>query len=52
MASGPFSELKFAVAISVTYQAADRTLTDQEVDDFDKRILANLRKRLGAELRQ
>jgi phenylalanyl-tRNA synthetase beta chain len=52
MESGPFPESKYALAISVTYQSSERTLTDQEVDDFDKRILDSLRKRLGAELRQ
>ena len=50
--TGSFPESKYALAISVTYQAPERTLTDQEVDDFDKRILAALRQRLSAELRQ
>ena len=50
--SGPFPQSKYALAISLTYQSPERTLTDQEVDDFGKRILDSLRKRLGAELRQ
>jgi phenylalanyl-tRNA synthetase beta chain len=49
---GQFPESKYALAISLTYQSPERTLTDQEVDDFDKQILASLRTRLGAELRQ
>ena len=50
--SGPFPESKYALAISLTYQSADRTLTDDEVDLFDRRILDSLTERLGAELRQ
>ena len=49
---GPFPESKYALAISLTYQSPDRTLTDDEVEVFDKRILDSLRQRLGAELRQ
>jgi phenylalanyl-tRNA synthetase beta chain len=52
MESGPFPESKYALAISLTYQSPERTLTDEEVEDFDKRILDSLRQRLGAELRQ
>jgi len=50
--SGPFSESKYALAISLTYQSPDRTLTDDEVENFDKRILDSLKQRLDAELRQ
>ena len=50
--SGPFSESKYALAISLTYQSPDRTLTDDEVENFDKHILDSLKQRLGAELRQ
>jgi phenylalanyl-tRNA synthetase beta chain len=49
--SGPFPESKFALAISLTYQSSERTLTDEEVENFDTRVLDSLRKRLGAELR-
>jgi phenylalanyl-tRNA synthetase beta chain len=52
LASGPFSESKYALAISVTYQSSERTLTDDEVDKFDQAILNSLKQRLGAELRQ
>jgi phenylalanyl-tRNA synthetase beta subunit len=50
--SGPFIESKYALAISITYQSSERTLTDDEVDSFDKAILNSLKQRLGAELRQ
>ena len=50
--SGPFPGSKYALAISLTYQSPDRTLTDDEVDIFDKQILDSLRRRLGADLRQ
>jgi phenylalanyl-tRNA synthetase beta chain len=49
---GPFAESKYALAISLMYQSAERTLTDDEVDNFDKAILDSLKQRLGAELRQ
>jgi len=49
---GSFPESKYALAISLTYQSEDRTLTDDEVDVFDRRILESLTERLGAELRQ
>jgi phenylalanyl-tRNA synthetase beta subunit len=38
--------------VTVVYQSAERTLTDSEVDDFDKRILKHLEERLGAQLRK
>jgi phenylalanyl-tRNA synthetase beta chain len=50
--SGAFPESKYALAISLMYQSPQRTLTDEEVEEFDKRILDSLRKQLGAELRQ
>jgi phenylalanyl-tRNA synthetase beta chain len=50
--TGPFPESKYALAISLTYQSPDRTLTDDEVENFDKRILDSLKQRLDAELRQ
>jgi len=49
---GPFPESKYALAISLVYQSVDRTLTDGEVETFDKAILNSLKQRLGAELRQ
>jgi phenylalanyl-tRNA synthetase beta chain len=50
--NGPFPECKYALAISLIYQSPERTLTDTEVETFDKRILDLLGKQLGAELRQ
>jgi phenylalanyl-tRNA synthetase beta chain len=50
--SGPFPESKYALAISLIYQSPERTLTDEEVEGFDKRIMNSLRQSLGAELRQ
>jgi len=50
--TGPFPESKYALAISLTYQSSERTLTDDEVENFDKAILDSLKQRLGAELRQ
>jgi phenylalanyl-tRNA synthetase beta chain len=49
--SGSFPESKYALAISLTYQSPERTLTDEEVENFDTRVLDSLKKRLGAELR-
>jgi phenylalanyl-tRNA synthetase beta chain len=50
--SGPFPETKFSLSVSLVYQSTERTLTDSEVDEFDKRILKNLEERLGAQLRK
>ena len=52
METGPFPESKYALAISLTYQSAERTLTDDEVENFDKTILDALKERLGVELRR
>jgi phenylalanyl-tRNA synthetase beta chain len=49
---GPFAESKYALAISLTYQSPDRTLTDDEVERYNEAILNSLKQRLGAELRQ
>jgi phenylalanyl-tRNA synthetase beta chain len=51
MESGPFPETKYSLALSVVYQSAERTLTDAEVETFDKRIVQSLADRLGAQLR-
>jgi phenylalanyl-tRNA synthetase beta chain len=50
--SGPFPESKYALAISLIYRSSERTLTDDEVENFDNAILHSLNQRLGAELRQ
>lgn len=40
-----------SVAYSISFRSADRTLTDDEVAAAMKKILANLEKKLGAQLR-
>ena len=50
--TGPFAESKYSLAISLMYQSPQRTLTDDEVENFDHAILNTLKQRLGAELRQ
>ena len=44
-------EGKKSLAISVSYQAPDRTLTDKDVAKAREKILGRLRAKLGAELR-
>jgi phenylalanyl-tRNA synthetase beta chain len=50
--SGPFPDTKYSLSISVVYQSAERTLTDVEVEAFDKKIIDTLEGRLGAQLRK
>jgi phenylalanyl-tRNA synthetase beta chain len=50
--SGPFPDTKYSLAISVVYQSAERTLTDVEVEGFDRKIIQSLEERLGAQLRK
>jgi phenylalanyl-tRNA synthetase beta chain len=52
MESGSFPETKYSLSISVVYQSAERTLTDVEVEGFDRKILQALEDRLGAQLRK
>ena len=42
---------KKSVAYSIVFRAADRTLTDDEVNAVMQKIVDNLKERLGAELR-
>jgi phenylalanyl-tRNA synthetase beta chain len=49
---GQFADTKYSLSLSVVYQSADRTLTDTEVEGFDRRILERLEQRLGAQLRK
>jgi len=42
---------KKSLAFALRYQAADRTLTDEEVDRIQERVLAKLKREIGAELR-
>jgi phenylalanyl-tRNA synthetase beta chain len=52
MESGAFPESKYSLSISVIYQSAERTLTDVEVESFDKKILTALEVKLGAQQRK
>jgi phenylalanyl-tRNA synthetase beta chain len=52
MESGQFADTKYSLSLSVIYQSTDRTLTDTEVEGFDRRILDVLAQRLGAQLRK
>ena len=45
------SEGKKSLAISVSFQAPDRTLTDRDVAKAREKIMARLARSLGAELR-
>jgi phenylalanyl-tRNA synthetase beta chain len=47
----PIPEGKKSLAYSLTYQALDRTLTDEEVRVVHRRIIERLSEELGAELR-
>ena len=51
MDSGSFPESRYSLSISVTYQSSERTLTDTEVESFDRKLLEVLEQRLGAHLR-
>jgi phenylalanyl-tRNA synthetase beta chain len=42
---------KKSISISLVYQALDRTLVEEEVNDYHGRILDLLQKKLGAQLR-
>jgi phenylalanyl-tRNA synthetase beta chain len=48
----PVPEGKKSVAFAVTYQAPDRTLTDEEVGAVHEGILRQLEERLGARIRE
>jgi phenylalanyl-tRNA synthetase beta chain len=52
MEIGQFADSKYSLSLSVVYQSTDRTLTDTEVEGFDRRILDVLEQRLGAQLRK
>ena len=41
-----------SVAYSLTYRAADRTLTDEEANGYHEKVKAALRADLSAELRE
>lgn len=48
--SGPFPESCYSLAIGVEYQAPERTLTDEEIEEYDRRVLSGL-EAIGARLR-
>ena len=50
--SEKLGENKKSVAYSLKFRIADRTLTDEEINNTMKEILAELEKTLGAELRK
>jgi phenylalanyl-tRNA synthetase beta chain len=50
-AGAPIPEGKKNLAYALSYRAKDRTLTDAEVNEAHTRIVAEVNKRLGAELR-
>jgi phenylalanyl-tRNA synthetase beta chain len=50
--AGPFPDSKYSLSISLVYQSTERTLTDAEVEKFDRQILTLLEDRLGATLRK
>ena len=52
MESGPFPDNKYSLSISVVYQSPERTLTDVEVEGFDRKIIDILEGRLSAQLRK
>ncbi len=49
---GPFPDSKYSLSVSLIYQSPERTLTDNEVESLDRRILELLEQRLGAQLRK
>lgn len=49
--SGPFPDSKYSISIALTYQSSERTLTDDEVEGYDRAILKNLESETGARLR-
>jgi phenylalanyl-tRNA synthetase beta chain len=42
---------KKSLAFTLTFRAPDRTLQDEEVDDWHRRIVRHLEQEVGAELR-
>lgn len=47
---GPFPESCYSLAVAIVYQSSERTLTDAEVQDFDRKVLDRL-EQIGAKLR-
>jgi phenylalanyl-tRNA synthetase beta chain len=49
---GAFADSRYSLSISFVYQSPERTLTGEEVEAFDRKILGLLEKHLGADLRK
>jgi phenylalanyl-tRNA synthetase beta subunit len=47
---GTFPEKRYSLAVALTFQSEDRTLTDTEVEEFERGILREL-GRISIELR-
>ena len=48
--AGPFPESCYSLAVGLVYQSSERTLTDEEVEEFDRKILDQL-EGIGVKLR-
>jgi len=48
--TGPFPESCYSLAVGLVYQSSERTLTDEEVQEFDRKILDQL-EGIGVKLR-
>ncbi len=48
--AGPFPESCYSLAVGLVYQSSERTLTDEEVQEFDRKILDQL-EGIGVKLR-
>ena len=42
---------KKSIALTITFQSADKTLTDQDINTIHEKVLDALRKDVNAELR-
>jgi phenylalanyl-tRNA synthetase beta chain len=42
---------KKSLALALTFRAADRTLQDEEVDNWQRRVVQHLEQEVGAQLR-
>lgn len=51
-AGKPIPEGKKSLAYNITYRAATRTLTDEEVNEVHQGVVSALKDRLGAEIRE
>ncbi|MGA2191932.1 MAG: phenylalanine--tRNA ligase subunit beta [Nitrospirota bacterium] len=51
-AGKPIPEGKKSLAYTITYRSTSRTLTDEEVNEVHQAVVAALREKLGAEIRE